>query len=187
MEAGTAAPVPRTPRTFPVWLRLLTMPIVIAITLVGLWLFAGKISSDFVVSMILTGVWLGLAGLLVLAIAWRWRPLALPVLGTFVVNVSGALLLGLLLGITEERWLAPPLVRTAIAIGFLSAYTTFSTLAFETVDLAESGSTAAALLNVGGSVAAGLVAVYAGLQWVGRSNYWHEDRRPRKAITHLRR
>lgn len=85
------------------------------------------------------------------------------VLGTFVVNVTGALLLGLLLGITEERWLAPSLVRTAVAIGFLGAYTTFSTLAFETVDLAESGSLATAALNVGGSVAAGLVAVYAGL------------------------
>lgn len=85
------------------------------------------------------------------------------VLGTFVVNVTGALLLGLLLGVTEERWVAPALVRTAIAIGFLGAFTTFSTFAFETVDLAESGSLAAAMLNVGGSVAAGLVAVYAGL------------------------
>ena len=85
------------------------------------------------------------------------------VLGTFVVNISGALLLGLFLGLTEERWLAPPLARTAIVIGFLGAYTTFSTLTFETVDLAESGSTATALLNIGGSVVIGLVAVYAGL------------------------
>ncbi|MEX0785355.1 MAG: CrcB family protein [Dehalococcoidia bacterium] len=85
------------------------------------------------------------------------------VLGTFVVNVTGALLLGLFLGLTEERWLAPALARTAVAIGFLGAYTTFSTLAFETVDLAESGSLATAALNVGGSVAVGLAAVYAGL------------------------
>lgn len=85
------------------------------------------------------------------------------VLGTFVVNISGALLLGLFLGLTEERWLAPPLARTAIAIGFLGAYTTFSTLTFETVDLAESGSTGTALLNIGGSVVIGLAAVYAGL------------------------
>ena len=90
------------------------------------------------------------------------------VFGTFVVNVSGALLLGLLLGLTAERWLAPALVRTAIVVGFLGAYTTFSTLAFETVDLAESGSLAAALLNVGGSLAIGLAAMYAGLT-VGRA------------------
>lgn len=85
------------------------------------------------------------------------------VLGTFVVNVTGALLLGLFLGLTEERWMAPALARTAIAIGFLGAYTTFSTLTFETIDLAESGSLATAALNIGGSVAVGLAAVYAGL------------------------
>lgn len=85
------------------------------------------------------------------------------VLGTFVVNVSGALLLGLFLGLSEERWMVPSLARTAIAIGFLGAYTTFSTLAFETVDLAESGSTATALLNVGGSLVIGLAAMYGGL------------------------
>ena len=90
------------------------------------------------------------------------------VFGTFVVNVSGALLLGLLLGLTAERWLALALVRTAIVVGFLGAYTTFSTLAFETVDLAESGSLAAALLNVGGSLAIGLAAMYTGLT-VGRA------------------
>ena len=90
------------------------------------------------------------------------------VLGTFVVNISGSLLLGLFLGLTEERFAAPYLARTAIAIGFLGAYTTFSTLMFESVDLAESGSLTTAALNAGGSVAAGLVAVYAGLT-LGRS------------------
>jgi len=85
------------------------------------------------------------------------------VLGTFVVNVSGAFLLGLFIGLTEERWMVPALGRTAIAIGFLGAYTTFSTLAFETVDLADSGSLATALLNISGSITIGLVAVYAGL------------------------
>jgi CrcB protein len=90
------------------------------------------------------------------------------VLGIFVVNISGALALGLLLGFTEGRVTFPTLTRSAIAIGFLGAYTTFSTLMFETVDLAESGSWATAALNAGGSVAAGLVAVYAGLV-LGRS------------------
>ena len=90
------------------------------------------------------------------------------VLGTFLVNVSGALVLGLFLGLTEERFMAPALARTAVAIGFLGAYTTFSTLMFESVDLAESGSIATAMLNIGGSVAAGLAAVYAGLT-LGRS------------------
>lgn len=103
----------------------------------------------------------GLSGLVD---AWR----APTVLGIFVVNISGALALGLLLGFSEDRVGFPALARTAIAIGFLGAYTTFSTLMFESIDLAESGSWATAALNSGGSVAAGLVAVYAGLA-VGRA------------------
>ena len=90
------------------------------------------------------------------------------VLGTFLVNVSGALALGLFIGLTEERWLAPAYARTAIAIGFLGAYTTFSTLMFESVDQAESGAYLTAAMNVVGSVAAGLAAVYAGLV-IGRT------------------
>jgi CrcB protein len=85
------------------------------------------------------------------------------VLGTFAVNVTGTLLLGLFLGLSEERFLIPALARTAIAIGLLGGYTTFSTLMYETVDLAESGSGLTAALNALGSLAAGLVAVYAGL------------------------
>ncbi len=98
-------------------------------------------------------------------VAERFGP---TVMGTFVVNVSGALALGLLLGLTEGRWKAPPLVRPALAIGFLGAYTTFSTLMFESVDLAESGAIFAAFANIAGSSAAGLLAVYAGLA-AGRS------------------
>lgn len=85
------------------------------------------------------------------------------VLDTFIVNITGAFVLGVFLGLTEGRWLAPPLARPAIAIGFLGAYTTFSTLAFETVDLAESGAMFTAFVNIAGSACAGLVAVYAGL------------------------
>jgi CrcB protein len=99
------------------------------------------------------------------AIADRLGP---TVLGTFIVNVSGAFVLGMFLGLTEGRWIAPPLARPAIAIGFLGAYTTFSTLAFETVDLAESGSLFAAFANIAGSAAAGLLAVYSGLV-IGRN------------------
>jgi CrcB protein len=98
------------------------------------------------------------------AVVDRFGPTAL---GTFVVNLTGALVLGLFLGVTEERWLAPPLARPAIAIGLLGGYTTFSTLMFETVDLAETGSYLAALVNIGGSVTAGLAAMYAGLA-IGR-------------------
>jgi CrcB protein len=90
------------------------------------------------------------------------------VLGTFVVNVTGSFLLGVFVGVTQERFAMPPLARPAIAIGLLGGYTTFSTLMFETADLAESGSYVAAAVNSLGSIGAGLVAVYAGLM-LGRS------------------
>ncbi len=83
------------------------------------------------------------------------------VLGTFLVNVSGAFVLGLFLALTEERFVLPS--RTVVAIGFLGAYTTFSTLMFESVDRMESGDMLLGWVNVSGSVGAGLAAVYAGL------------------------
>ena len=89
------------------------------------------------------------------------------VMATFVVNISGALVLGVFIGLMEGRWNAPPLAHPAVAIGFLGAYTTFSTLMLETVDLAESRSLLAACGTLAGSCCAGLLAAYGGLL-VGR-------------------
>jgi CrcB protein len=90
------------------------------------------------------------------------------VIGTFVVNISGALFLGLFLAVSEERLLVSGPWRTAVAVGFIGAYTTFSTLMFESVDKLESGDVIAAIANLGASVMFGLLAVYAGLT-AGRS------------------
>jgi fluoride exporter len=87
--------------------------------------------------------------------------------GTFAVNVTGCFVLGFLFALLTERFLPHPTVRAALTIGFVGAYTTFSTFAFETMRLAEDGAVLAAAANVLASVAAGLAAVYAGT-WVGR-------------------
>jgi CrcB protein len=96
----------------------------------------------------------------------RW-PGAFP-WGTFVVNVTGAFALGLLFVLLSERVTIDASVRSALTIGFLGAYTTFSTLSFETYRLFEDGAVGLALANSLGSLAAGLVAVYLGVI-VGRA------------------
>jgi fluoride exporter len=83
--------------------------------------------------------------------------------GTLVVNASGSFLLGLLFAMTTERALLPAEVRGPLMIGFIGAYTTFSTYMLESWGLLESGSWAPAIANLGGSVVIGLVAVGAGL------------------------
>ena len=81
---------------------------------------------------------------------------------TLVVNVSGCFVLGLVFTLLTERFLPHPTLRSALTIGFVGAYTTFSTFAFETMRLGEDGAVLLAVINVGTSVGAGIAAVYLG-------------------------
>ena len=83
--------------------------------------------------------------------------------GTLLVNLSGAFLLGLLYALTVERGLLPEAIRPPVFIGFIGAYTTFSTLALESWRLIESGSYGLGIANLVGSIVLGIVAVVAGL------------------------
>lgn len=83
--------------------------------------------------------------------------------GTFVVNATGSFLLGLIFTVLTERFLPHPEFRIAITIGFLGAYTTFSTFAFETFKLAEDGAVALATFNIVASIAVGVIAVWLGV------------------------
>lgn len=82
--------------------------------------------------------------------------------GTWVVNVSGCFLLGLLATLFTERLLPHPTLRSAVTIGFLGAYTTFSTFAYETLQLGEGRAVALAILNVVASVGTGIAAAWGG-------------------------
>ena len=88
--------------------------------------------------------------------------------GTFVVNVSGAFVAGLLFTVLTERFVVAPWLRSTLMIGFLGAYTTFSTLSLETFRLLEDGALVLGALNSLGSLAAGLLAVFAGVV-IGRA------------------
>src|SRR5574340_840487 len=85
-------------------------------------------------------------------------------LGTFLINVSGSFLLGFLGALLAER-LVPhgDQLRLALGVGFLGAFTTFSTFEFETHALFEDGAWLAALSNIFLSLFAGLLALRAGL------------------------
>ena len=91
----------------------------------------------------------------------RRRSGAFP-LGTFVVNVSGSLVLGLLAGAALYHGFggAP---RAWLATGFCGAYTTFSTFGLETVELAERGDRRAATTYVAASAVIGCAAAAVGL------------------------
>jgi CrcB protein len=88
--------------------------------------------------------------------------------GIFVVNISGAFLIGLFVEVLEPRFEDTTWVRTAIITGFLGAYTTFSTLSLDTYRLIDEGHMAQEIANSVGSLALGLVAVWLGLK-VGRA------------------
>jgi CrcB protein len=82
--------------------------------------------------------------------------------GTFTVNVSGCLLLGVLTGLGLYHGLGAT-TRAVIGTGGLGAYTTFSTFTFETIRLAEEGALDEAFRNVAASLLVGLTAASAGL------------------------
>src|ERR1043166_3226285 len=82
--------------------------------------------------------------------------------GTFLINVSGSFFLGLFATLTNrlawnDAW------RLLIAIGFVGAFTTFSTFEYETFELMRQGSLLRAGANVFGSVTVGFLAVYIGV------------------------
>lgn len=83
-------------------------------------------------------------------------------LGTLVINVTGAFVIGLLFALTSRKALSPAL-QTVLATGFLGGYTTYSTMNWEGVQLARGGSTRLSLLYLGGSLALGLLAATLGL------------------------
>lgn len=92
---------------------------------------------------------------------------------TLIVNVTGSFVLGLLLAAATERFTlpAPPVLRLAVAAGFLGAYTTFSTFEYETLALLRTGAWPRAAAYVLLSVAAGLLAVALGVrlgEWLRR-------------------
>lgn len=80
---------------------------------------------------------------------------------TFIINITGSFIIGFFLTLATERFQMSAHLRLAVAVGFVGAYTTFSTFEYETLRLAEEGSFTLALLNILLSVV-GFAAVWSG-------------------------
>ena len=99
--------------------------------------------------------WLGL-------LAARWFGARFP-WATVGINVTGSFAIGLVAMVLAERRWGDPHLRVFAITGFLGGYTTFSSYMFETITLWERGDRRAALGNLFGSIALGLLAVALGM------------------------
>ncbi len=93
---------------------------------------------------------------------WPWA--------TLLVNLTGCLLIGVLLGVLASRTPEPAWARPFLAVGVLGGYTTYSAFAVEVVGLTDAGAVATAVGYLLVSVLGGVLAVAAGLRAVRRSS-----------------
>ncbi len=113
-------------------------------------------------------LFIGVAGLLgTLGRYWlsgwadeRWGA-SFPI-GTLIVNLVGCLLIGFLFHATEEKYLVDPVLRSAVLVGFLGGFTTFSSFGVQTFNLLRDGEIFLAGVNVLVSNVAGLLLVWTG-------------------------
>lgn len=112
--------------------------------------------------MLLVGGLFGTAGRYVLAGAvYRWLGTSFPY-GTLAVNTLGCLVIGFLGALAEQKFLLTPGARLFWMVGLLGAFTTFSTLIYESWRLIQDGETLLAGANLLGSLALGLLALWVG-------------------------
>ena len=77
--------------------------------------------------------------------------------GTLVVNISGCFILGILASLSDRKFMLSPDARLLLMIGFCGAFTTFSTLIFETDSLVRNGQAIRAFANIFASVILGFI------------------------------
>ncbi len=84
-------------------------------------------------------------------------------IGTFVVNMLGCFIIGIVFALSEKGNLLSPEGRLLLAVGICGGFTTFSSFAYNNLNLLKDSSLIYLLLNVFGSVCMGIVAVYLGI------------------------
>src|SRR4249920_3613553 len=91
----------------------------------------------------------------------RWWGGTFP-FGTLLVNATGCFVIGFLFHATQEKYLIDPAVRSALLVGFLGGFTTFSSYAVQSFNLLGDGEFFMASANILVSNVAGLLLVWAG-------------------------
>jgi CrcB protein len=126
---------------------------------------AGHVSHAPLVLAVALGGWIGAFGRYELELAWPHAATAFPA-ATFTINTSGAFLLGLGLTVALERFAhsrRAAVLRAFFGTGVLGAWTTMSSLAFETDSLWRSGRALTALLYAAATLVAGLLGTTLGI------------------------
>lgn len=82
---------------------------------------------------------------------------------TFIVNVLGSFLMGLLISYFGRSFIVSPNLKLLLVVGFCGGFTTFSTFSIEGLNLLNSGNTTIAITYILGSVFFGLIAVWLGV------------------------
>lgn len=96
------------------------------------------------------------------ALVQRWMASPFP-WGTFAVNILGSFLFGLVWTLAEERLVISTETRIIILTGFMGAFTTFSTFAFETQVFLRDSQWLLMLGNIAAQIVVGLIAVFLGI------------------------
>lgn len=91
----------------------------------------------------------------------RWLGRNFP-FGTFIINITGALIMGFFVTLTLERTITSPDLRLLVAVGFLGSYTTFSTYALDTSILLQADNKMPALFYWLGSATLGFIGLEIG-------------------------
>jgi CrcB protein len=94
--------------------------------------------------------------------AGKMFPPSFP-MGTFLVNIFGCFLIGIVFAMSEKGNLLTAEMRLFLAVGFCGGFTTFSTFAADNLMLMKDNSIGLMLLNIAGSVVLGIFAVYLGI------------------------
>ncbi|MCA2214429.1 fluoride efflux transporter FluC [Jidongwangia harbinensis] len=114
-----------------------------------------------VVAAVSAGGALGALARHAIATAWPHRPDAFP-WATWTVNVSGCLLIGVLMALVTHRWPDRRLIRPFLGVGLLGGYTTFSTSVVDVQQAVAHGAPLIALGYLGATVGGALLAVWLG-------------------------